>query len=81
MRSRNNGNMDILNQMLYAITGYTNSIHSTTKPKPIDVTNGHLYTKDIFEINANEELMDNYIKEPKNTKKHLKMFKSLKKYS
>lgn len=63
IRAKNNGKIDILNHMPYAILGYNNSIHSTTKQKPIDVINGHLNTKDPFDININEQLMNNYIQE------------------
>lgn len=63
LRAKNNGKIDILNQMPYAILGYNNSIHSVTKQKPIDIINGHLNTKDVFDINLNEKLINNYIQE------------------
>lgn len=63
IRTKNNGKIDILNQMPYAILGYNNSIHSVTNQKPIDIINGHLNTKDPFDININEKLINNYIQE------------------
>lgn len=48
--------------MSYTILGYNNSIHSTTKHKPIDVINYYLNTKDPFR-NINKHLINKYIQE------------------
>ena len=62
---------DILNQMPYAILGYNNSIHSVTKQKPIDVINGHLNSKDPFNLDLNEKLLNNYIHEHRELTKEI----------
>lgn len=71
IRNKNKGKIDILNQMPYAILGYNNSIHSTTKQKPIDIINGHLNTKDPFDIDINQKLINNYIQEHRDTTKEI----------
>lgn len=62
---------DVKELMLYAILGYNNSIHSITKQKPIDVINGHLTTRDPFDINLDNALLNNYISQHREKTKEL----------
>ena len=57
--------LNILDQMPYAILGYNHSIHSTTKQRPIDIINGHLDLNNPFDININSMLYTNYISQHK----------------
>ena len=71
IREKMKNKNDILNQMPYAILGYNNSIHSVTKQKPIDVINGHLNSKDPFNLDLNEKLLNNYIHEHRELTKEI----------
>lgn len=51
--------------------GYNNSIHSVTKQKPIDIINGHLNSKDPFNIDINQTLLNNYIQEHRDSTKEI----------
>lgn len=47
--------------MSHANFGYNNSIHSSTKQKPIDEINGYSDTKDPLNVDINEKLINNYV--------------------
>lgn len=57
--------IEVTDLMPYAIFGYNHSIHSTTKQKPIDIMSGHIDTKDPFDIDANQVLLNNYMQQHK----------------
>lgn len=65
LRSKQPNEKSIINLMPYAVLGYNNSFHSVTKQKPISVINGHLDTKDPFDIEVNQVLLNNYIENHK----------------
>lgn len=56
---------DIPHLMFYAILGYNNSLHSSTKHRPYEVINGHTDSKDIFDI-TDENILNTYINSHKN---------------
>lgn len=52
-------------KIIYAILAYNNSIHTTTKLKPIDVINGHINNDNPFDVDIDKALINNYIEDHK----------------
>lgn len=50
----------------YALLAYNNSIHSVTNLKPYEIITGHLDTCSPFNIEIEQQLINNYISEHKN---------------
>lgn len=57
--------------MLYSVLGYNNSIHSGTNKKPIEIINGHIDTRDPFDINLETSCLQNYVQKHKEITKIL----------
>lgn len=68
-------NLNIIDQIPYAVLGYNHSIHSATKQRPIDVINGHLGSNSLLNIDISKLLYSNYINQRK--EKTLEIYKQL----
>lgn len=55
----------------YALLAYNNTIHSVTKLKPFEITSGHLNLNSPFDIELNNQLINNYIENHKGKMKIL----------
>lgn len=55
--------------MLYAILAYNNSVHSSTKMKPIEVITGHLDNNTLLDLNIEKQLINNYTENHKDRMK------------
>lgn len=58
LENKNSPLSDLIN---YAIFGYNNTIHSSTKLKPFELISGHLKTRDIFDINNETNIEAQYV--------------------
>lgn len=59
--------LSIKEQMPYGFQGYNNSVHSSTKLKPIEVLNGHVSARDPFDIDKIRTLLNDYIEQHRNS--------------
>lgn len=50
----------------YALLAYNNSLHSVTKLTPAEIISGHLNVESPFNINLDQQLVNNYIENHKN---------------
>lgn len=62
-------NMSTPRKMKYAINAYNNTIHSTTKLTPLQIISGHLENKDVFDIDLDARLANDYVQNHKDATK------------
>lgn len=62
-------NKTIESKANYALVAYSNSIHSVTKLKQLEITTGHLDSNSIFNLDTENKLINKYITVHKNKMK------------